>query len=148
MSKKRDFSPLHILGSNGWKWRTFSTDEIIKMDPSEDYFVYTMEFLGEYHTVIRAAVSQCEKHLCLDGHYGVLWIDAAQYECDPPYSERDLKDMIYAIELAEKNLLKIGMPFTPDYRFHGNKANRKRRNEKLRSLYNLDELEKRDIEKT
>lgn len=143
---KKNFRPLHILGANGWKWHTFQDDEIIKMDNTDDYFVYTMDFLGEYHTTVRVVVSEFSKHLVVDGHYGVLWIDAAKYECSPPYSERDLNDMIYAIEMAEENLLKIGMPFTPDYKFHGNKANRKRRNDKLRKLYNLDELEKKGWE--
>ena len=55
--------------------------------------------------------------------------------------------MLRAIELAEDNLLAIGMPFTPDYQFHGrNKANKKRRNDKLRRLYNLEEKERKDNE--
>lgn len=144
--KTKPYNPLHILGGNGWKWRHYNTDEVIKMDDTEDYFVYTMEFLGEYHTLVRAVVASHSKHLCVDGHYGVLWLDAVKYECDPPYSENDLEDMLCALELAEENLLTIGMPFTPDYRFHGNKANRKRRNDKLRKLYNLEELEKMDDE--
>lgn len=144
--KTKQYNPLHILGGNGWKWRHYNTDEVIQMDDTEDYFVYTMEFLGTYHTLVRAVVAEHSKHLCIDGHYGVLWLDAVKYECDPPYSENDLEDMLCALELAEENLLTIGMPFTPDYKFHGNAANRKRRNDKLRKLYNLDELEKRDDE--
>lgn len=37
------------------------------------------------------------------------------------------------------------MPFTPDYKFHGrNSANMKRRNDKLRRLYNLAEKEEKE----
>ena len=139
---KADFH--RLLGENGWKWRHYYDDPIIQMDNTDDYFVYTLEILGEYRTTVRAVVAECEKHLHVDGHFGVLWIDAAMYECDPPYSERDLNDMIFAIEKAEENLLRIGMPFTPDYRFHGNRANRQRRNEKLRKLYNLEEKEREE----
>jgi len=141
------YYPLYILCGNGWKWRHYQDDPIIQMDDTDDYDTYTIEILGTtYHTVVRAVVAAHSKHLVVDGHYGVLWLDAAQYECSPPYSENDLEDMMCAIELAEENLLKIGMPFTPDYKFHGNKANRRRRNDKLRRLYNLDELEKQDDE--
>lgn len=147
MKTQNDYNPLHILGANGWKWRHYPHDEVIQMDDNEDYDVYTMEFLGVYHTLVRAVVSAHSKHLMVDGHYGVLWIDVVKYECDPPHSENDLNDMIAAIEMAEKNLLKIGMPFSSDYQFHGNKVKRQRKNEKLRALYNLDELEKADFEK-
>ena len=142
---KKDFCPLHIMCENGWKWNHYNDDKF-SSDDYDEYECFTIEILGEYHTIVRACVSEYEKHLCVDGHYGVLWLEAAQYECDPPYSERDLKDMIYAIEKAEENLLLIGMPFVPDYEFHGNKANRKRRNDKLRRIYKLEEKESRHLE--
>jgi len=137
------FNTLHILSRNGWKWHTYITDWLIKMDDCEDYDQYTLTILGSiYHSTVRAVVASHSKHLNINGHYGVLWLDVAKYETEPPYSETALKDMITAIEYAEDNLLKIGMPFSPYYEFHGrNKANSKRRNDKLRKLYNLDELE-------
>ena len=58
----------------------------------------------------------------------------------------ELKDMMSILDIAEKHLLTIGMPFTPDYEFMSNKANRKRRNEKLRRMYGLEEKEKKDKE--
>lgn len=137
------YKPLWILCCNGWEWHHYNTDWLIKMDDSEEYGQYTLKILGHsYDTTVRAVVAEHSKHLVIDGHYGVLWLDAAKYENDPPYEENALTDMITAIKFAEDNLLTIGMPFTPDYRFHGNVANKRRRNEKLRRLYNLEELER------
>jgi len=147
VKKPKRYNCLHILSTNGWEWHHYNTDWLIQMDDSEDYFQYTLKVLGHsYHTVVRAVVASHSKHLCINGHYGVLWLDAAKYENNPPYEENALTDMLTAIKYAEDNLLKIGMPFTPDYRFHGNKANKSRQNEKLRRLYNLEELEKNEKE--
>lgn len=142
---KQKYDSLHILCRNGWTWHHYDTDPIIKMaNPGDDYFVYTNTFLGWYDTEVMAAVSAHSGHLCIDGHYGVLWLAAVKYECDPPHSANDLEDMLAAIEFAEDHLLRIGMPFTADYQFRGrNKANKKRKNDKLRQLYNLEELEKK-----
>ena len=143
------YDTLPILCCNGWEWHHYNTDWLIKMDDCEDYDQYTLDVLGHsYNSTVRAVVASHSKHLIINGHYGVLWLDVAKYECDNcPHSMNDLTDMIKAIEYAEDNLLKIGMPFSPNYRFNGrNKANKKRRNNKLRKLYNLDELERRDNE--
>lgn len=142
----KEYNPLRILGANGWDWRCYRNDEY-SADENEEYECFTMWIHGGYKTLIRACVSEYPEHLCIDGHYGVLWLEACEYENDPPHSENDLYDMIYAIEKAEENLLMIGMPFTPDYKFHGNRANRKRRNDKLRRIYGLDEKEREDNEK-
>lgn len=114
-------------------------------DDHIDYYVYKAHFCVTYTTTISAIVSENSNHLDHHGCYGVMWIEA-EYECDHPYSSEDLKDMLDAIDLAEKNLLLIGMPFSPDYKFQSNQANRIRRNKKLRKMYNLDELEKQDKE--
>lgn len=141
------FKPLYILCGNGWEWHHYNTDWLIQMDDSEEYTQYTLKVLGYgYYTIVRAVVSEFSQHLCINGHYGVIWLDAAKYENNPPYEENALKDMIKAIERAEDNLIKIGMPFCPDYKFHGrNKANKKRRNDKLRRLYDLERFEKEGI---
>ena len=145
---KNKYDSLHILCRNGWTWHSYETDPIIKMAASgDDYFVYTNTFLGLYETKIMAAVSEHSGHLCVDGHYGVLWLATVEYECNPPHSKNDLEDMMAAIGFAEDHLLKIGMPFTPDYQFSGrNAANKKRRNDKLRKIYNLDEMEEKASE--
>ena len=72
-----------------------------------------------------------------------MWLEAI-YECERNWclSYNDIEDMQEAIIHAEENLLKIGMPFIKDYKFHGkNAANKSRRNEKLRRMYKLTEKE-------
>lgn len=144
----KKYDSLHILCRNGWTWHQYDTDPVIKItDPGEDYFVYTNTFLGWYNTTVMAAVSAHSGHLGIDGHYGVLWLAVVEYECGRPYSETDLKDMIAAIGFAEEHLLKIGMPFTKDYQFQIDQENNSKRNEELRKLYNLDEMERKDNER-
>ena len=142
------YDSLHILCRNGWTWHSYDTDPIIQMnDPNGEYFVYTNTFLGWYTTTVMAAVSAHSGHLCIDGHYGVLWLAAAKYECDPPYSIQDLEDMVHCVEIAEEHLLTIGMPFTKDYKFSNDgNGEKKKRNDELRMMYNLDELERKEEE--
>lgn len=129
------YNALNILGRNGWSWLT--EDEHI------DYYVFQAKFLGTYTSTVSAIVSDNVTHLSHHTNYGVIWLEA-EYECDLPYSVDDMEDMLHAIDLAEKNLLLIGMPFTPDYKFQHDQAYRKRRNERLRKMYNLEEREKED----
>ena len=113
-----DFRPLHILGHNGWEWLPYEKD---MLSITTDYDQYKAVFLGGvYSSTVVAIVSTYRKHLELDGHYGVLWLEAVyENERDGCYSIDDMEDMIQAIINAEENLLTIGMPFTKDYRFHG-----------------------------
>ena len=125
------------FADNGWEWNQ-------KRSFEEDYDVYKMTFLMTYKVTIYACISMSSIHLCLDGHYGVLWLEA-EYEYDRPHSIGEIYEMRNAIEAAENNLLLIGIPFTPDHKFLGkNKANKKRRNDALRRKLNLDEQEKVD----
>ena len=139
------FDVLHILSRNGWEWLSYESEYLSTTDT---LYQYKAEFLGrEYSSTVVALIAAHPDHLNLDGHYGVMWLEAI-YECDRDgcLSYHDMKDMQQAIIYAEDNLLKIGMPFTPDYRFHGkNTANKKRRNDKLRRLYHLAEIEQEDI---
>jgi len=139
---KPHFDVLHILTRNGWQWLCYEKD---MLSTTTEYTQYKADFLGHsYSSTVVAIISNLPEHLNLDGHYGVLWLEAV-YECerDGCLSWGDITDMQQAIIYAEENLLRIGMPFTPDYDFHGrNAANMKRRNSKLRRLYNMDEVEK------
>ena len=141
---KQKFNPLRILSSNGWIWLCYEKDHL---SITEELDQYKADFLGnDYHSTVVALVSTHKKHLAFDGTYGVMWLEAVyENERNGCLSYGDMEDMQSAIVLAEENLLRIGMPFTPDYRFHGkNTANKKRRNDKLRRLYNLDDLERKD----
>lgn len=128
------FNVLYILSHNGWEWE-------FEKSRDKNYEIYSNTFLGEYKVKVYAIVSAHSKHQDINGHLGVLWLEC-EYEYPRPHSYGDLEDMKYGMELAEQHLLRIGMPFTPDYAFHGrNRANSKRRNDALRRKYNLDELE-------
>lgn len=131
---------LHHLCGNGWK---------SEHDPDEkDLSTYTLTFLSlEYDVTCYARVATYKKQLDLDGHYGVMWLEFEKEYRDQHNSENDLKDMLYGFELAEDNLLRCGVPFTPDYRFHGkNRANMKRKNDAIRRKLRLAELEEKDNE--
>ena len=140
------FRPLHILCSNGWVWLKYDSE---LMSITDEYSQYKADFLGAtYSSSVVAIVAEYSQHLDLDGHYGVLWLEAKyENERNECYSFDDMEDMQTAIIKAEENLLRIGMPFVPSYQFHGkNIANKKRRNEKLRRLYKMSEKEQEDIE--
>lgn len=147
MTKGKRFIPLHILSRNGWEWVTYEKDYLSTTD---DLCQYKTQILGDsYHSTVIALVSEAPCHLDLDGCYGVMWLEA-KYECERNgcLSWDDMADMQQAIIYAEENLLRIGMPFTEDYEFHGkNTANKRRRNAKLRKDYNLAEKEQKDNER-
>ena len=74
-----------------------------------------------------------------------MWLEFDYENNHHLVTESDIKDMLYGFELAEDNLLRCGVPFTPDYKFHGrNRANMKRKNDALRRKLRLDELEEKD----
>lgn len=142
MRKGKPFNTLRIMTGNAWEWLCYDKD---KLSEADEYTQYKAVFLGNtYSSTVIAIISDLPDHLQADGHYGVLWLEAI-YEYNRAHTYDELRDMQSAIMIAEKNLLTIGMPFTKDYRFHGrNAANMKRRNERLRRLYNLDEKERMD----
>ena len=139
-----EYRPLEILSHNGWEWLAYETEEL---SITHELYQYKTVILGAmYSSTIIALVAQRPDQLKYDGYYGVLWLEARyENERNECYSYDDMTDMQTAIVFAEENLLKIGMPFTPDYHFHGKDvANKKRRNEKLRRLYHLEEKERKD----
>lgn len=144
--RTKKYDPLHILCGNGWRWLCYDKD---LLSTTTEYTQYAAEFLGRsYRSTVVAIISNIPEHLDLNGHYGVLWLEAVyENEREGCLSYDDMEDMQSAICVAEENLLRIGMPFTPDYEFHSrNKANMRRRNDALRRLYNMDEIEERDYE--
>jgi len=135
----KKFKPLVILGKNGWQLLAPGSKET----QLEDYSTYKARFIGKnYFSTVYAIVSAYKRDLEVDGHYGVLWLEACYEYRQSTFTWNDLKDMEEAIKAAEENLLTIGMPFSKTYRFHGeDKLKMESRNEELRRLYNLDELE-------
>nr|DAI52527.1 MAG TPA: hypothetical protein [Caudoviricetes sp.] len=56
----------------------------------------------------------------------------------------DLEDLLYAWDLAEKKILRIGVPFTRSYKFYGNnKEENEKRNEALRRKLDIKRYERR-----
>jgi len=136
---------LYLLSQNGWEW--------VAYDDETDYYKYVNTFLGTYSVKVRAVVFEHPGHLIVNGYFGVGWLEFVDYpDCTRDenigYGFGDLADIIHGMELAEENLIRIGMPFVPDYKFHGkNKANLKRRNDALRRKLNMERWEKEAMEK-
>lgn len=117
---------------NGWS---------LGIGDADDYSNYHMTIVADYNCECYARAATRKSQLSSNGHYGVAWIEVS-YESEVPYSEYELKNMLYAIELAENNLLTIGIPFCPDYTFMGrDAANKSRRNRRIRREWELDEKE-------
>lgn len=147
---KNDRMPsfLYMMCGNGWTWNRYDgwTDD--------DCDKYTMTFLGSMYDVkVQAVVSTCHRGMCVNGHMGVLWLEAVDYpDCirdeNNGYSFGDLEDIISGLIVAEENLVKCGIPFSPDYKFHGkNKANLKKRNDATRRKLNMEHWEEIEREK-
>ena len=127
----------NVLGHNGWKWeKERSLDET-------DFDVYSMTFLVLYEVKIYALITRHSGQLDWNGHYGVNWLEA-EYEYDRPHTKEELNEMITAMGYAEKNLLTIGIPFIPDYKFNGKDETiheKQIRNQELRESLKLEEQE-------
>lgn len=133
---------LHLFGSNGWVWDSATS---VHRNDGLDY--YNATFLCEYHVYVTAVTSTHERGMELNGHLGVVWLEA-EYECDMQHlSYGDLENMQGGMEMAEENLLKCGIPFCPDYKFHGKNVYRKvQMNNAIRKKLNLEQIEKELVE--
>lgn len=127
---------LKLLGNNGWRWKS---DESI----DEDYSLYDANIFGhQYNVRCCARVADNEQGYNASGDYGVVWIecDLSAYTNRKYYCDHDAKESLYAIDHAETNLLKCGIPFTADYSFSGrNASNKARRNMAIRRKLGLEE---------
>lgn len=139
MANKKEYSYRDIwkiLEQNGWKRN--------HEDEWCEYHFYELTLLSrEHEATVRVWVSEDDDGIEASGYYGIVAFEIADYEYPEfPFDLRLLKDMIYAMELAEDNLSDLGIPFDKDYEFKGkNAAKKKRRNESLRKKFNLDQAE-------
>lgn len=133
--KPEKISWWRLMGCSGWQW-----DSQKSID--EEYGFYYAEICGhDYGVGCWARVSDGSEGYGACGDYGVVWI-----ECDiTTYTSReyigisDALEVLNAIENAEKNLLRNGIPFVADYRFHGKYAvNKERKNAAIRKKCGLD----------
>lgn len=140
MKKKRDgVDWLRLLGENGWRWDSQKSFQ-------EEYSFYEARIFGcQYDVGCWARVSDGPKGFSASGDYGVAWIecDLSEYTSHEYYGHSDALEIMYAIDNAEKNLLKCGIPFVAGYRFHGkNASNKERRNSAIRRKMRLDSIVK------
>ena len=125
-----------LLGENGWQW-----DSAKSYDDGDGYSFYGARIDGfEYDVGCWARVSDGPAGYDTSGDYGVAWIecDLSTYTIREYFGNNDALEIMYAIDHAETNLLKCGIPFTDGYRFHGKNAhNKARRNVTLRRKLGL-----------
>lgn len=124
-----------FCSKSAWEW-----NQDRSIDDTDHFQYFTANFLVEYNVTVTAVVSDNSDSINLDGHIGVLWLEA-EWENDW-LSYENLECMQYGIILAEENLLRNGVPFTADYKFHGNRAyQHKLMNERIRKQIGTDEIE-------
>lgn len=137
--KERDgINWTRLLGENGWQW-----DSAKSYIEGDEYSFYEAKIDGfEYTVGCWSRVSDSPKGYDASGDYGVAWIecDLSEYTSREYYGYSDALEIMYAIDHAETNLLKCGIPFTDGYRFHGKTAyNKARRNAAIRRKLGLGE---------
>jgi len=124
------------MGENCWQW-----DSQKSYNEGDGYSFYEAVVDGfEYAVKCWARVCDSEKSYEVSGDYGVAWIecDLSKYTTREYYGYSDALEIMYAIDHAEANLLKCGIPFVAGYRFHGKTAyNKARRNEAIRKKLGL-----------
>ena len=125
-----------LLGENGWQ-----RDSEKSYDDNDGYSFYGARIDGfEYDVGCWARVSDGPKGYDSSGDYGVAWIecDLSTYTIREYFSTHDALEIEYAVDHAETNLLKCGIPFVDGYRFHGKNAyNKARRNAAIRRKLGL-----------
>lgn len=128
------------MGENGWQW-----DSEKSMLDDDEYSFYEAVIDGlEYAVRCWARVSDSPKGYRVSGDYGVAWIecDLSEYTSREYYSYSDALEIMYAIDHAETNLLKCGIPFVDGYMFHGKTVyNKARRNAAIRKKLGLSARE-------
>lgn len=135
----------HTLTENGW------LPDFAREDEENDaYSYYVLTLIGQsYQSKCTAVVSTSKDGIDEQGHLGVVWVEVEYENDDRPHHYGDLLDMQRAIECAEMNLLKIGVPFVDNNCFHGTAEEikvKKALNTKLREEWNIDEIEKQIME--
>ena len=127
------------LTRNGW----FYSKEN-RSSTTQDYSVYEFKLQSEYPCLIKAYIAENKEQSEMHGDYGILWVEIADVqgitikEGDLSLGFGDLELMKNALIYAEENLLKIGMPFTENYKFHTKNAIKHNKNMTNRKRYKGD----------
>lgn len=124
-----------VLTSNGWKW--IPRNDLPKDEPTQ----YGKRFGYDYVVECTIDFIQYPHQLTQDNHYGVQKVDAHWVQGEP-LCYADLSLIIKSVIQAEENLLAIGIPFRPNYIFHGrNRSGKRNRNKELRRNLGLAKAE-------
>lgn len=138
MNNRNNIDWLRLLGIGGWK-----CDYAKSID--DEYSFYGSKVFGcQYFVNCWARISDLKKGYEASGDWGVAWIecDVSEYTSREYLGKDDAKEIMYAIDHAETNLLNNGVPFTKGYRFSGkNAANKARRNASIRRKLGLRTVE-------
>lgn len=141
MKNAQDIKWYRLLGENGWQW-----DSEKSYKDGDEYSFYEARINGfEYDVGCWARVSDGPKGYRASGDYGVAWIecDLSTYTSREYFTVDDAREIEFAVDHAETNLLKCGIPFTDGYRFHGKNAyNKARRNDAIRRKLGLPARER------
>ena len=128
---------LRLLGDNGWQWLSAESYE-------EDYAFYQATiYANGYFVRCLARVSDSHKGYRACGDYGVAWIecDISTYTSREYIGRDDAFEVLAAIDKAESNLLRCGVPFTKDYRFSKNMYHKALRNNAIRKKLGILTIE-------
>ena len=123
-----------MLAMNGWQW-----------DSAKSYEDYYAEICGHdyYNIGCWARISDGSRGINACGDYGVAWIecDISTYTSCEYLSVADALEVLAAIDNAESNLLRCGIPFVKGHRFHGEDAGKKAEwNASIREELGLDAM--------
>lgn len=130
------WNSLHAFCENAWEW----DQERSVRDSCDEFQYFTAKFLVEHEVFVTAVVSDNTDSIQADGHIGVMWMEAEWENEDLSY--HDLECMQRGIELAEEHLLKCGVPFVADYKFHGkNLYRKKQKNDAIIKKLHIAEIE-------
>lgn len=141
MTPWQDFYPgfIEYMTERGWTYDSSWNDH--------EYYRFRKSVVAMFESNVQAIVFSAKEHLQNSGEYGVAWLECVGYDCNyDKYggpSIRDLNDMLDALIIAEDDLVRSGMPFVPDYIFHGRNTDSLRViNINLRRELNLKRWEK------
>ena len=126
---------LDMFCKNAWQ----STGKELELN------VYTATFLIVEDINVYAYVSENSNSIYLDENIGVSFL-RVKYDDEDVYTDPlgygDIKWLLEAFDVAEENLLEVGIPFIPSYEFHGkNKKEKEKKNKELRKKLNVEAYE-------
>ncbi|MBR3319642.1 hypothetical protein IKG06_04045 [Candidatus Saccharibacteria bacterium] len=123
--KKFDYREIpKRLEAIGWERDKALEEEGIAYDHTRIYKkIFKSSKVNDEATTVIAMVSDCKTTFKKCHGLGVISVEVLSFEGRAPYDRTDLKDMLYAIDLAIFDLYHEGqVPFVHGFKFHGNRS--------------------------